>query len=564
MPYPRRRYTSGISLRSAATDEPGRRAHIGAAPNSVWPNPRIRRWALVVWVVLIAGFAAAHAIHLQADFPNHSPWSFDYAKYTDEGWYGDAAVRAHLLGHWYLPGDFNPAPAVPLWPALEWILFSFTGVGIVPARALAIAFFFLELLLAYSLLRTRGPRWTALLALSLIVTSPFLFAFSRLAILEPMLIALMLGTLNLAVRLPRWRRPGAVSVAIGVLFGLMLLTKTTALFLAPAIAWAVIVSLWSERRKALRCAIAAVAAATVVFGGWLALIAHSGLWRDYKYFFFINKYDKPTEWYWPLLSLWWSFKGGLWADRILIPIAGLVVVLLVLAARTSWSRKIWRDPVFGASALALAGYILFMTLQNHPQARYYAVVALFAFLVLVIGTEALVTAPAEQTHVPWRIAGAAILGAAIVAAGFNAARTMIFVTHPEYTFVTAARQLTGYIDQHPNGKRLLDSISGDEISMITHLPSLCDDFGTEDLPEKLADYNPGWWATWNDIDPGTLEDLHIHYSLEQVASFPAFDDPDRNVLVLFKLHPLPGGKPREHGPALQVPLPGDKIDISVQ
>jgi hypothetical protein len=36
------------------------------------------------------------------------------------------------------------------------------------------------------------------------------------------------------------------------------------------------------------------------------------------------------------------------------------------------------------------------------------------------------------------------------------------------------------------------------------------------------------------------------------------------VLVLFKLHPLPGGKPREHGPALQVPLPDDKIEISVQ
>jgi hypothetical protein len=564
MPDPPRRYTSGISLRPAATDQTGRPARIRAAWNRILLNPAFGRWAFAVWLLLIAGLAAAHVVHLQADFPNHSPWSFDYAKYTDEGWYGDAAVRAHLLGHWYVPGDFNPAPAVPLWPALEWVLFCFTGVGIVPARALAISFFFLELLLAYSLLRTRGPRWTALLAVTLIVTSPFLFAFSRLAILEPMLVALMLAALNLAVRLPRMRRPVAVSVAIGGLFGLMMLTKTTALFLAPAIAWAVIVPLWSDRRKALRCAISAVAAATAVFGGWLALIAYAGLWRDYKYFFFINKYDKPTEWYWPLLSLWWSFKGGLWADRLLIPIAGLVVVLLVLAVRTSWSHRIWRDPVFGASALALAGYILFMTLQNHPQARYYAVVALFAFLVLAIGTEALLTAPVEQTRVPWKLAGAAILAAAVVAAGFNAAWTLVYVTHPEYTFVTAARQLTRYIDQHPNGNRLLVSISGDEISMITHLPSLCDDFGTEDLPEKLADYNPGWWATWNDIDPGTLEDLHIHYSLEQVASFRAFDDPDRNVLVLFKLHPLPGGKPREHGPALQVPLPDDKIEISVQ
>jgi hypothetical protein len=99
---------------------------------------------------------------------------------------------------------------------------------------------------------------------------------------------------------------------------------------------------------------------------------------------------------------------------------------------------------------------------------------------------------------------------------------------------------------------------------------LCDDFSTPsdqfpDLPHKLAYYQPGWYATWNDLDPGTLEDLHNHFSLEQVASFRAFDDPDRNLLVLFKLHPVPGGKVREQSEQnLQIPLPGDKIDIPVE
>jgi hypothetical protein len=78
-------------------------------------------------------------------------------------------------------------------------------------------------------------------------------------------------------------------------------------------------------------------------------------------------------------------------------------------------------------------------------------------------------------------------------------------------------------------------------------------------------YQPGWWATWNDIDPATLEDLHSRFSLEQVARFRAFDDPQRNVLVLFKLHPIPGGDVRDPGSEnLQVPLPGDKIDIPIQ
>ena len=67
------------------------------------------------------------------------------------------------------------------------------------------------------------------------------------------------------------------------------------------------------------------------------------------------------------------------------------------------------------------------------------------------------------------------------------------------------------------------------------------------------------------LTPARCEDLHSHFSLEQVAMFCAFDDADRNLLVLFKLHPLPGGRVRSPGDQnLQVPLPGDKFDIPVE
>ena len=151
------------------------------------------------------------------------------------------------------------------------------------------------------------------------------------------------------------------------------------------------------------------------------------------------------------------------------------------------------------------------------------------------------------------------------AAGMNGAKTIGYAAHPEYTFVTAATELTQFIDAHPNGKRLMVSISGDEITLVTHLQTLCDDFGTEDLAPKIAEYQPGWYASWNDIDPGTLVDLHTHYSLEQVAEFKAFDDTDRDLLVLFKLHPLPAGEDRDpSNPAMKAPLPDDKIDVPVE
>jgi 4-amino-4-deoxy-L-arabinose transferase-like glycosyltransferase len=528
-----------------------------------------KRWACAAWIVLIGGFAVVHALNLSADFPNHTRWHIDWAKYTDEGWYSNAAIRAHLFGSWYVPGDFNPAPAVPLWPFLEWILFFFTGVTIEAARGLAVAFFLVNLLLTYTLVRSRSTRWTALLGLTLMVTSPFLYGFSRLAILEPMLTTLMLAALNITVRLPRLRRPIAASIGIGLLFTLMMLTKTTAVFLLPAIGCAMLLAFRSDRGRALLCAATSVATFAFTFGLWMGLVFYYQLRADYKYLFFINTYQKPTEAYWPLLSFWWSLRGSMWVDHILIPLTGLLVVGAILAATklvpgNNWARRLLLDPVFSPAVLAAFGYLVFMTYQNHPQPRYFAVVAVFCFVAIAMSIEALL-AQAGTLRNLGRLALAVVTLAIVV----NGARTLNFATHPQYTFVTAAQQLASYIDQHPNGNRLLVSISGDEISLVTHLRTLCDDFGTPtqtypDLQAKLAHYQPGWWATWNDIDPGTLEDIHTRYSLEQVASFRAFDDPERNQLVLFKLHPLPNGRVRQYAENLDVKLPDDKFDIPVE
>ena len=535
-----------------------------------------KRLAYALWIVFLALFAAAHAWHLRADFPNFSPWE-DWSKYTDEGWYGNAAIRAHLFGNWYLPGDFNPAAAVPVWPFLLWIVFAFTGVTVQAARGLAVALFFLNLFLSYKLFRERGPRWAGLLAVTLLVTSPFLYAFSRLALLEPLLMAFTLAAMNLGLRLPRFRRKEGASALIGLLFTGMLLTKTTAVFLLPALVWVIAMPFWRQKPKLIRLLVAAGGAAAISFGLWMLGLVSYGLFPDYKYLFFVNDYEKPHG-LWPrILSFWWSFHGSLWADRVLVPLAGLLILAALGTAfyarkrnpadnwTDSWTNSLWSDPLFSGSIVAVAGYIAFMTYQNHPQPRYYVVVLFFIVFIVVRIMAQLLYQQKRARPIDARKAGLAILGIVLVTVAGNGLWTLRYVFHPGYTWVTAARNLTQYIDEHASEKRLLVSISGDEITLISHLPTICDDFGTQDLPEKLASYQPGWFAGWNDIDPGTLEDLHTHYSLEQVAGFPAFDDPDRNVLYLFKLHPLPNGEVRDENKMnLKVALPDDKIDIPVE
>ena len=106
-------------------------------------------------LAVAAVFFALHFLHLSADFPNDSPW-VDWSKYTDEGWYGDAAIRHVLFGHWYWKGDFNPAVALPVWPALELLVFRVVGVSAVAARALTLGVFAVTLVAARVCCAGRG------------------------------------------------------------------------------------------------------------------------------------------------------------------------------------------------------------------------------------------------------------------------------------------------------------------------------------------------------------------------------------------------------------------------
>ena len=483
---------------------------------------------LYVWIAAIAMLAGMHFSNLRADFPNYSRW-MDYSKYTDEGWYGNAAIEYFVQGSWFVPGDFNCAVALPVWPFLEWVLFHFTGVSVQAARALAVSVFVCNLMLAYALLRAHEQRWVALLGTSLMVASSFLFCFSRLAILEPLLIFLTLLSLliagHAAVASTQSRRI-LLAVLLGMIYCLMILTKTTALFLLPAILY----SLWYPQRKNiagfLRTAAVMGATAGLLFGAYFLLLVRPNYVKDYRYFFLVNVYTKPTTIAGWIATYYYSIHGALWVDRTLVMLA-----LVMVGASLFVARSLWRNPLFVSSLLAVAGYFFFVGYHNNMQPRYYAVVAVFVFLVVALSAAALL-----RGNRPMGIASIAFI---IVCILMNARETLRFVRQPEFSFVNAAQNLTSYMDSHPNGNRLLMSISGNDITLITGMPSICDDFGTLDLPSRLRQYQPGYYASWNVLDPGTLEDLHTQYWLEQVATFAAFDDPDRNKLVLFKLHPLP-------------------------
>jgi hypothetical protein len=69
-----------------------------------------------------------------------------------------------------------------------------------------------------------------------------------------------------------------------------------------------------------------------------------------------------------------------------------------------------------------------------------------------------------------------------------------------------------------------------------------------ELPDRVAAYKPGWFATWNDVEDDKMDALAPMYRLVRVGAYAAFDDPDRDLLILYRLDPLnePRGS-RGHG-----------------
>jgi len=501
-----------------------------------------KRLLAQITLFTIAGvFLFLHTLHLRADFPNHSPW-VDWAKYTDEGWYGDAAIRYYLRGAWHVPGDFNPAAALPVWPLLEGMLFSVTGVGVVPARSLAVAVFVGIVVAVYVLMRRRGtgdePALVAQLspavAAAMLSVSPFLYAFGRMAILEPMLILLTLMAMWLAwTPFPEGIRSWARLIGLGVLAALMIGTKTTAVCLMPAVLW----MLWcGEGRVWRRFVVATVTAGLTtgaIVGTYYAYVIRPYYLADFKYLFQANQYTGITRaTFWSVVTE--TVHKAAWTG----PAICMTAVFVVVAA--CFRRRIWSDPLFTGCVLWIAGYFAFLAYHASLQPRYYMVVAVPLTILAVRG--------AEELSSEWKPAAVVIAGIFALVGAVHARETLHFVRHPQYSFADAAAKVKRVVEAERGHSRTLLSISGSDLTLMTGLPSICDDFGTMELEDRIAAYKPGWFIAWNYVEDDKMDSLAQFYQLTRVAEFPAMDDPDRNLLIVYRLDakkkPVPTARSR--------------------
>ena len=488
-----------------------------AGSNFTMQASTLQRSLHALFLALALALCLLRFAYLRADFPDHSPWMLDAAKFTDEGWWASAAVRHFALGHWQIAGDYNPAAAVPVWPTLLTGVFQFTGVSIVAARSVSVIFSIATVGLVYLLLRryeTGGP--AAALGALLMAASPFAFAFSRLATLDTVVLfelCLMLWIASHASTNRLW-----LSCLLGVVVALTLLTKTTALALLPSVLWL------AGRKRSLRTILVVTGVAGAGFGLYVGSTLHSRYADDYRYFFEVNAMA-DVEWRHTWSLLLQLFRNGRWIDRVLYP-AAMAVLFLSLTPL----RQLWRNQLFAASWIAFAGQAVFILRRQEDYApRYFLVMLLPVILVLILALRELRARAHNFTL---------LLAASLAVALFlDTAQILRFLRGRQYQFVSAAQSIQNIVNADRTTHRLLLGSSADQLALLTDIPAINDGYSSEDLREKAARYQPGWYVGWNQIEEDD-QDALTAYRLDRVATFRVFDHPDRDSLILYRMVPV--------------------------
>jgi 4-amino-4-deoxy-L-arabinose transferase-like glycosyltransferase len=465
-------------------------------------------------VVYVAGF-----VHLRADFPNGSPWS-DWSKMTDEGWYGGGAIHHFVQGSWYLPESFNPAVAMPVWPVMLAGWFSVTGVSMVAARVLTMLLYGVSLGLLYRVVRLAVPggRVLAALAVLLVVMNPFCYAFDRLAVLEPVTVFWMMVALWLASDAEAGE-PWRLGV-LGVVVGLLVLTKVTGVALVPAVVYLVWAKL-GRGRRGVGGVMVAGGVAGLIWVCYQRFFVDRHYLADYRLLFSINAYRVHLSIV-PRMA-WVTMRDGMWIQPGLWVLAMVFVVLSVV-----WLRELWRVPLFGAAVLAIFGHLAYVGYHTNFQPRYYLVIAMPTVMVIVLGMDAVRARG-------WGWVRLGVRGAVAVAVVIMAVQTWEYAAHPQYSFLEAAQSVAAVVRADGGGPLLSDS--GDDITLMTGLPAVAEAYQVHGLDALLERYKPGWYAAWPGWEDAAIKAVGERYRLDEVARYRVFDDPRRQTLVLYKLSP---------------------------
>ncbi len=486
-----------------------------------------RRWRSRVLTAAIVLFTIVRFVNIEADFPAGITGSG--MLYTDEGWYTNAAIRHTLEGRWYLEGDFNPIVNMPIGQLIQAGAFSLFGMSMATARTSAAVSFVLLVIGTTCLVRRHAGALVASWIALLLAANYFLFAYSRLAILEVVMICFVVASLAIA---SAFRSAGRLPIVIGssVVLALAVLTKSTAFFALPILMYLLSTRAREPRRKIFLATAAGLLCLAIV--ATYNLLASHFYPEDFSYFKDVNFDSRLVK---NPLQVARGILRGIQHAHVIAPVAYPAALLgsVVLFAVSSDFR---RNLLARLCLLWLACYFGLLGFISYHPPRY--------FLPLVVPVVVLfcVALATLRRHLDRRLALTVTAGLLAASLMLNGRNILAYLLAPRFSFVEMAQDVGRRIDAPEASGRspVLIGNFANSISLATGIRSINSSLGTGDVEWRIERYRPDYFITLGN-EPAVERALDRHYRRQRISQWKVFDNYYQNRRVmLFKLHDLGG------------------------
>lgn len=466
----------------------------------------------VLWSILLLSLTTSGILlrifHVEADFPSGITWSG--VLYTDEGWYSNGAIHKYLLNQWYLPGDFNPIVNMPVFHLIQFGMFRIFGLSIITARMTVVVFTLFSFLIVYQFVRKTSTRLTANLVLLLLSVNFFLFAYSRLAILEIPMTCLAMLSIVLANGFSN-RYPTTMSVVSAAVLLLAIFVKPTAIFMLPPLLFVISTREGALSRRVRNCFFVLL----VVGGGILGHYWIGMRWfrSDYMYFTSLNISSRIS---FHISTIVKNALQIIWQMRMME--TTVVVTLFMLLPITLVVGKI-KSRLLNIALVWMGSYIALLSLTAYHPPRFFLPLIIPVIIIFSVIITHYLHASSTRRLAQY---GVVILCALIIMS--NMIRNLGYIRSLQYSFVNMGKHIQERLKSYGTEHILIVGHFADSISLLTQIPGMNSHLGTGDLAWRLRAYQPLYYITLGEARSDTLESktLQTYYDMDLVSSYDVF------------------------------------------
>jgi hypothetical protein len=461
-----------------------------------------------ILLLVICVFSCLRLYDITADFPPGITQSGSL--YTDEGVHSTAATSHVIHGDWYTLSAHNMTVNMPMGQIITGFVWKLFGMSISAARYTLAVCGIVLIGLAYPLLRRFMPRQSVIYVVAFLSTSPFLFAYSRIALMDLMMT--VFAVLALVIGSSRWQvRRELVIVVATVILWVASLVKSSGVFAVPLLAF--VVGLHESNLKkrflwAVECA--------VVFG-MLYGVYNLIIWRLYPLdcaynFELLVGCRIPIGYDTYLLNPITIVRFIYRLDAIAV--ITTLALMIFLAVRSAAFRL---DTAVHISLIWIASFVMLKMATIYHPPRFYVPLLIPMFVLLVRSVDHL----AEMY--PHRITRAlkVVFLAGLIA--FNSVTIISSMNNRKHSFIEMIHGIEKAISDtgvKPSETTLI-SVFAHTVSMETGIPAISTSTGTRSFTQRIEGVESAFYAPIGDR-PHIEKQLRSMYRFRQIGRWDVF------------------------------------------